>query len=424
MSDLSHGILLLEQGRLEDAEACFVGVLAKDPDNHFVHSRLAVCRMQQTGRKKDALSSAEEAIRLRPDDDYYHCLKALILADLHRPKEAIEAADLAISINPDSSLNFAAKASALCSVNRWKEAEENCRKALAIDPDDEMAHQLLTSVLRLQGKGEENAEAVFRQLSENPEDSLAHTNAGWTALTNRDHRKAEEHFREALRLDPEMEAAREGLLESFKARSWFYRMYLSYCFFMQRFTGGMQFALIIGAWVAFQLLKNSLKSVSPIAVIIVSAVWLTFILWVWLAPGIGNFLVFLDPSARRALRKNEMALGLWIGLGAIIGIGGLAAGGVPKVFTGLLGDIPVLTALGATALASTIPASLTWTNDSGKGRRFFGGILIAMVTFGLVAAVFSHFDKQLHGLIVLVMLGAVACTWLGNVPALRRDDSG
>ena len=47
MSDLSHGLLLQEQGRLEEAEACFNGVLAREPDNDFVYGRLALCQMSQ-----------------------------------------------------------------------------------------------------------------------------------------------------------------------------------------------------------------------------------------------------------------------------------------------------------------------------------------------------------------------------------------
>ena len=47
MSELSHGLLLQDQGRLEEAEACFYSVLAREPDNDFVYGRLALCQMSQ-----------------------------------------------------------------------------------------------------------------------------------------------------------------------------------------------------------------------------------------------------------------------------------------------------------------------------------------------------------------------------------------
>ncbi len=415
--ELSHGLLLFEQGRLDEAEACFVGLVAREPENDAAHGQLAMCRMRQEGKKSEALESIDEAIRLNPEEATYFGLKAMILDGLGRTRPALDAAERAIGMEPESPLGYVAKAMGLASVNRWKEAEENCRMALAIDPDNSMAGPLLTSVLRFQGKSQESDEEVGRQLSENPEDSLAHANAGWAALTRRDHRKAEEHFREALRLDPGMDSARDGLIESFKARSWFYRRYLEYSFFMARFTQRMQWVLIIGAYLAYRLLRESLERVSPLAVVIVTIVWLTFVLWVWLAPGIGNFLIILDRSARRALKRKELALGLWIGLALILGIGG-AAVGYPA-------GIAPLTALALAAVASTIPASLTFTNESRKGRLVFGGVLGITVLAGLGGVGIAAMNGEVFNAGSLIaLLAGVICTWLGNVPALRRDDSG
>ena len=410
----------MNQGRLEDAETCFLGELSRDPENDFIHSRLAICRMQQDGRKNDALESVEEAIRLRSDEDYYHGLRSLILSDLHRPKEALDAADQAISMNPESSFHFAAKASAYVELNRWADAEENCRKALAIDPDDTMAEHILTNVLRLQGKSDESRRAADAQLADDPESSLAHHNAGWAALQCRDHERAEEHFREALRLDPEMEGARDGLLESFKARSWFYRIYLSYSFFMQRFTGGKQFVIIIGALLAYQALRIPLRQLGKPFEFVLIGLWLTLVLWIWLAPGIGNFLVLLDNSARHALKKSEALLGFWIGISLIAGIPFLAAG--------ILGQINVLTPLGAMLIASTIPATLTFGNRSRKGTMVFGGVLGLILLCGIMSALLRAVSpggaQSLSEIFLAVLIAAsILCTWLGNIPALRRDDS-
>jgi len=419
MSETSHGLLLQEQGRLEEAEVCFRNVLAREPDNDFVHSRLALCQMSQEGRKKEALASIEEAIRLRADEGFYHAVRALVLADLHRTRDALDSADRAIAFAPEDSFALSAKASVYSAMQRWADAEEWCRKALAIDAENALASNLLTHVLRLQGKGEENEAAVAQLLADDPENSLAHVNAGWAALARHDHGAAETHFREALRLDPESDAARQGLLESFKARSWFYRTYLRYCFFMQRFTAGKQWLIIIGLYVVYRVAKEVMDRVHPVLAGGLIVLWLGFVMWVWLAPGIGNFLVFLDRSARHALRASEKRLGLAVG-------GGLCAG-VVLTAVGIATAIDGLFVPGVGLLLATVPASLAFDNESRNGRIVFG-LITAFVVLGAVVAAWD--ETVLHpqpglggwtGLLALpVVLATVACTWLGNIPSLRR----
>lgn len=423
MSEIAHGLLLQEQGRLDEAEACYYGVLSREPENDFVYSRLALCHLSQDKRKSDALKAIDEAIRIRADESFYHALRALILSDLHRAKEAMGSADRAIALNPEDHFALSAKATVYCEMQRWSDAEEWCRRALASNSDDGMAANLLTHVLRVQGKTEMNEAAVAAQLSDDPENSLAHVNAGWSALQKHDHQQAETHFREALRLDPESEAARDGLLESFKARSWFYRAYLSYCFFMQRFTGGKQWAIIIGIYVLYRVAAKALEKISPLIAGGLVCLWLGFVMWVWLAPGIGNFLVFMDKNARLALRKGEVIQGVAVG-------GGLLAGIMTLVIGSIWESDPAICA-GFGLILSTVPASLTFNNGSRKGTLFFG-LITAYVYLATIAAAVNEFafatapgisDRSVF-FAVPAILGAVLCTWLGNIPALRREDAG
>lgn len=423
MSELAHGLLLQEQGRLEEAESCFYGVLARDPDNDFVHSRLALCQMRQEGKRKAALGSIETAIRLRADEPFYHSLRSLILSDLHRGKEALESAGRALAVEPDDALALAAKAAAHCSLERWSDAEEWCRRALAVDPDHGMAANLLAQTLRLQGKSEMGAAAAARLLAADPEDSLAHVNAGWSALQRRDRVGAESHFREALRLDPESDAAREGLIESFRARSVFYRAYLSYCFFMQRFTAGRQWVILVAMLVGYNVLRRSLQTIHPAYAAIFALLWLALVLWVWLAPGIGNFLILLDRSARLALKKGESRQGLAVGGGLLLAILAGATGF-------LAGSLPALLG-GAGLVASTVPAALAFDNESRAGRAVFGTItgFIYLATIAVVAIEAVRFPANGISALTpllggLALLGAIACTWLGNVRALRRGSEG
>lgn len=419
MSELSHGLLLQDQGRLEEAEACFYSVLAREPDNDFVYGRLALCQMSQPGKKRRALDTIAEAIRLRADEPFYFSVKAIVLGELHRGKEALEAAETAVRLNPEDTFALSAKANAYCAMDRWAEAEEWSRHALALDGDNAMAANILAHTLRMQGKRQLNAEAVERLLAADPEDSFAHVNAGWTALQAKDQPRAEQHFREALRLDPESDMAREGLLESFRARSWFYRAYLSYCFFMQRYTKGKQWMIFLGAFAVYQVSRKYLESLNPVYSGVLVAVWLGLVLWVWLAPGIGNFLILLDRSARLALKPAERHQG--------IAVGGVFIAGALATIAGLVsGYYPILLA-GVGMLATTIPASLTFGNASSRGRLVFGSItvLLYMAAGIMIVLEWMHHPAPMHPLSralgTFALVATVACTWLGNIRSLRRS---
>ena len=419
MSELSHGLLLQDQGRLEEAEACFYSVLAREPDNDFVYGRLALCQMSQPGKKRRALDTNAEAIRLRADEPFYFSVKAIVLGELHRGKEALEAAETAVRLNPEDTFALSAKANAYCAMDRWAEAEEWSRHALALDGDNAMAANILAHTLRMQGKRQLNAEAVERLLAADPEDSFAHVNAGWTALQAKDQPRAEQHFREALRLDPESDMAREGLLESFRARSWFYRAYLSYCFFMQRYTEGKQWMIFLGAFAVYQVSRKYLESLNPVYSGVLVAVWLGLVLWVWLAPGIGNFLILLDRSARLALKPAERHQG--------IAVGGVFIAGALATIAGLVsGYYPILLA-GVGMLATTIPASLTFGNASSRGRLVFGSItvLLYMAAGIMIVLEWMHHPAPMHPLSralgTFALVATVACTWLGNIRSLRRS---
>ncbi|MDF1741265.1 MAG: tetratricopeptide repeat protein [Verrucomicrobiales bacterium] len=421
MSELNHGLLLQDQGRLEEAEAIFYSVLAREPENDFVYSRLALCQLNQQGKKQRALESIGEAIRLRSDSAFYHAVKSLILSGLHKGKEALVSADDAIRLDPEDAFPLAAKAAAYCELDQWAKVEEWSTRALQVDSDHAMAANLLTHSLRLQGKSDQNAVAVEQLLAASPEDSFAHVNAGWSALQRGNSQQAETHFREALRLEPDSDAARDGLLESFRARSGFYRIYLSYCFFMQRFTGGKQWGIIVGIYIAYQLMRRWLETINPMIAAVFVLLWLALILWVWLAPGIGNFLILMDRSARLALKPGEKWQGLAVGGGLLLGVVSIATGFGLSIDTLLLGGIGLI--------ASTVPASLTFANESRKGRMLFGSITGAVYAMTLFVVVklslgpgVSELDPVTKSLGGFVLLSALLCTWLGNVRALRQEE--
>jgi len=70
-------------------------------------------------------------------------------------------------------------------------------------------------------------------------------NQGWNCLHRNNPRRAQDHFREALRLNPELEYARQGMLEALKARNPVYRGMLAYFLWMGRQSGRFQGVFIV-----------------------------------------------------------------------------------------------------------------------------------------------------------------------------------
>ncbi|MEM7700182.1 MAG: tetratricopeptide repeat protein [Verrucomicrobiota bacterium] len=419
MSDLSHGIVLEEQGRHEEAESCFREVLARDPDSAEAHLRLAICLRSQGSKLAPALSEADEAIRLAPEHAFAHVIRSLILSDLKRFKEAITSADAAISLDPEASNGYAAMAFAYAAKEEWSSMEEWARRGLAIDSDDGFAENLLALSLQMQGKRDAHRETVAKLLADDPNSSLAHINAGWAALQASNHRQAEEHFREALRLEADSSSARAGLLESFRARSPLYRAYLAYCFWIQKFSGKIRWVIIIGAYVAYRLLEATLSKINPILGMAVVLIWLLLIFWIWLAPGFGNFLIAMDRNARHALSGPEKRLG-WA-------IGGTVIGGIALLLGALVSGNISFGLLGAGLLCAAMPVSLIFDNESSLGRVVFGGATLAVLGLFAVAAILQTqivaAGEIAAGSFTLAIIGfiiAMLCTWLGNVRSLRE----
>ncbi len=411
-------VALRDRRRFEEAEALLKEALAQDPELADAHYQLALTYLCMDKRKRDALAAVDKAVEHDAEDPWYHALRAGILADLREFDKAHHSADYAIQLDAELPAAHRAKAEVYCDQDRWAEAEDSLLEALKLDADDEGATNMLAHVQRMQDKMDETGETIDQLLSENPESAYAHHNAGWAALQRNDHKQAEMHFREALRLDASFDGARDGLLESFKARSLPYRLYLSYCFFMQRFTEKARWLLIIGLLVGVRVGRSLLEKVSPLAASLLIFTYLLFVLWVWLASGVGNFLVLMDSSAKHALRRGEKWEGIAVGGGLLLGL---------VVFFGsTAANLHGLAAAGALIGLSTIPASLTFTNESRAGRFLFGG-MTAFAYLGAFIALFHVIASGpaqkvdlISGWIGFAILTAVACTWLGNAGSLRE----
>jgi tetratricopeptide (TPR) repeat protein len=411
------GVQCHQLRRYADAERHFRDALGADPEDDVALNLLASALHAQDGREREALEVIDRAIALDPNDAMHHASRAFILNGLDRPKDALSAARTARELDPYCENALTAEAQAHLLSRDWTRAEKAAREALALDPDRSSAANLLAQALRMQNKTAENDAQIAALLERDPEDESTHCNAGWAALHRGDHRAAEIHFREALRLDPNFDAAREGLLTSFRARSGFYRVYLAYCLRMAQLKEGAQWAVIIGMYVVYRVVRQLAHAVSPALALAVAALYFIFVLWGFVANPVGNLILLFDRFARHALRRDETTEAVLVGGGVVLGL--------VLLLIGFAFNSTVALMFGGAFAVSAIPLSMVFTNRARVGAWMFGIIAIVPVAGAALAwigRINSNADLASAGFVAMIVggIGALASTWLSGVKALRR----
>lgn len=400
-----------ELRRFPDAERHFGDALAANPRDDVALSELALTLHMQSGRQREALEVIDQAIAVDPNDAMHHAMRAFILNGLDRTGDALASTQASRRLDPYCVPALVAEAEAHSKRSDWSKAEQAARSALELDADYSPAANLLAQALRMQNKVAENDAQIAGLLQRNPDDEVTHLNAGWSALHRGDHRSAEQHFRESLRLDPEFDAAREGLLTSFRARSPIYRGYLTYCMWMARHKAGMRWAIVIGLVLGVRVLRSLAQRVSPALATGIGAIYLLFVLWMFVADAVGNFILLSDRFARHALRPSEKREAIFVGGGIVLGLMLIGAGL-------LIPHALIVAICGGVLLIASIPFSMVFTNKSRIGAALFATIGATPI-FGVLLLLAGV--KAGIALLSIGLIGCLISTWLSAVPALKRS---
>ena len=411
---IQKGSILFQQGRYKEAVQIFQEALAVNPNDAYLLHLLANCQYLIPGQLKNALQSIDQSLRLQPDEAYHYQLKALILVELKKNKEALEQINRAIQLAPESDEVRAVQAYIFIKQERWAEAETAAREALRINAENIFAGNMLVSALNMQNKLTGSQTFVSRLLSKDPEDFTSHSSAGWTYLMQGNYPKAQLHFKEALRLNPNFEPARMGMLEAFKAQSKFYQWYLKYSFGMSKIGKKNRGIVILAIYFISRIVGKTATSFSdgPYAVLayLVLALIYIFFFWTWIAGGLGNLIALADPWARQALNQNER----W----DAIAVGGLFLSGLIVTSGAMVWKISSLLFLGLGMVLSTIPFAVTFQNRNKTGRRIYGSVGCFILTTGIISMLSEISGWPVMESPVAIMAGLalvlfIATTWLG-----------
>jgi tetratricopeptide (TPR) repeat protein len=295
--------------------------LISDPENPLIHSTLAVALLGQ--EKRDAaLEEARGAILRGPDIGYCHYVHAVVLKSMGQGKEAQEAIEIAIGIEPGDVAYWGVLAGIHADKQRWAQALEAADQGMKIDPENEQCVNLRAIALVHLNRRDEAGTTIDTALGNNPHSAVTHANMGWTLLHKGDPKTAMTHFKEALRIDPNQEWARAGIVEALKARNFIYRMFLGYTLWMSRLDPRVRWAVVVGMVVLMQFTR-AFPTSGPMYWVALGLIlaYFVFVLTVWTAEPLFDLILRFDRYGRLVLSNEQRRDSNWIALGMVLIVG-------------------------------------------------------------------------------------------------------
>lgn len=372
--NLQRGTLLYQQGRYAAAEAEFRTAAGADPDAPEPHAMLALALLALE-RWDDASAEAKATIGLAPDWSYAHYVNGKVLFERHRLPEALAAVEEAIALDPTDADAHVLLSAIHFDESRFADALRSAESALEHDPEHAGGNNLRAMALMKLGRRAEAGATIDATLARDPGNAVTHANQGWTLLESGDRDRALEHFREALRLDPENEWAREGILAALKSKRWLYALMLKYFFLMSRLPPKTQGWVIFGGWMgnrALSVLSDQQPALAPF-VLPLQVLYVAFVFLTWTADPLSNLLLRLDPFGRLVLTDDQVRASGWVG--------GLLAAALGAVVAALVTGADDLFWLAMVCAFMLIPVAAVFKCPPGPVRRkmtIYAGVMGAM----------------------------------------------
>jgi tetratricopeptide (TPR) repeat protein len=206
MSDSSatvaQALALQQQGRLAEAAAVCLEVLAREPRNSDAMHLLGLAAAT-AGDVRQALALLAAAVQIQPGNAAMHANLGSALAQAGRHLEAVGCYDRALALQPQLGIAHRGRGTALMHVGRLAEAEASFLQALRLAPEDDRAHNGLAVTLVRAGRTAEARQHLERAGKLNPSNIDAHHNLALLETAAGRHREALASIERALALQPQ-----------------------------------------------------------------------------------------------------------------------------------------------------------------------------------------------------------------------------
>lgn len=412
---LQKALFLFEQQKFAEAEKDFGVLLAMEPSNPYHHRMLALCMLYQE-KHQDAYKHSKEAIGLDPSEPFSFYVGANAALYLKKTDEAESLVNTAIGLNPVEADYKALLSSIYLRKKEWQKALDTANEGLACEADNiNCLNARATALVKL-----DNKEAAYETIKEalyfDPEDSRTHSNLGWGLLEKGSHKESLEHFRQALKINPNNDYAKAGMVEALKARYWPYRMFLKYAFWIGNMKPGMQWAVIIGFYIGARLLGTLAESFPVIQPFVFPIILLysLFALTTWIIRPLSNLFLRLNVYGKYALDKEEIKCSTLVGISLLASL----LSGLSFLFFGY--DFLIM--LSILAFTMTVIISGTFkAEEKTKGRKILTAYTLGMLAIGVLAIIANLKGAGVVNQFSNVYFwGFIIFQWVGNSIAIKQ----
>lgn len=404
--------------------------------------------IQQTNYT-EAEKLLKESLRLNPNDSYILALLSEVSLQLDKTGEAGVLVDIAIGINPSEARLFYIKAKVNLQKDEYDNAEKNLKQALEIEAGNasyyalwasvKLARKQFESALQLANKSleldaenilglntrstallklnkrEDSFKTIDGALREDPNNAYTHANYGWNLLEKGDRKKALKHFREALKIDPNFKYAQSGMVEALKANNILYKLFLKYSFWIGNLSAKYQWAVIIGFYVGFRILRAIASNnedlqpyLTPLIILLAIVAFST-----WVISPLSNLMLRLNSYGRYLLDKKEITSSNFVGISLIIFFIGILS-----YF--IMSENNYLT-IAAFGFAMMLPCSVMLSPSKYKYSLIIYTCIMALTGFGAIVNAFDT-GEIFNRFSSIFILGFIAFQWVANFLLIKQDN--
>lgn len=405
--NLQRALLLFEQQRPELAEEHFRRAIADEPHNGNAWATFSLC-LAANKKLGEAEQAGRQAVHLAPDEAFSHYALAWTFDDQDRKRDAEIAVREAIRLEHSNPAFWSLLASTLSQQQRWSEALWAAEQGLAVDPTHPGCANMRALGLQFTGRRQDAVATTDASLARDPENPATHYTRGLALFEGGDRTAALHHFREALRLDPNFEPAREGIVEALRSANPAYRVFLRFSFWLARKGSKWGWIITIGAFVLVRIVRSVAESNAELAPFLwpIVYLYLAFVLLSWLGGPLHDLVLLLHPLGRIALSTNARRAAITLGL--------LLVAGLPVALAGVIAGDMYLVAVGGACVALAIPAVGMFRLAAVWARVLIGIVFggLALVLLLSIPLYLSRNTEAAIAVAVLTIAGCALSTWL------------
>ncbi|MBL0739884.1 tetratricopeptide repeat protein [Chryseolinea lacunae] len=405
-SKISRISILIQQKKYAEAERHLRIYLTEDPNNIMLLSLLAEAKLLQD-QLDEALAIVNNAIGIAPDADHLFYIRARIDIQQDRYDDAEQDIAHALAIDPNDADYYAFHASIKLDRKQYDDALNLANKALERDAENLLGLNIRSTALLKLNRKEDSFNTIEGALREDPNNAFTHANYGWGLLEKGDHKKALEHFKESLKIDPNFMLAQAGMVEALKASNPVYRLFLKYSFWMGNMTSKYQWGVIFGFYFGVKFLKGIANSndtlrpyLMPIVVVLSLLAFST-----WIMNPIGNLFLRLNRYGNFLLDKNEKMSSNFVGISLLVCIAGLLSYFILK-------DDKLLT-IAAFGLAMMLPFGSMFAPSKYKHALLIYAVVMAAVGLAAIALTFQT-GEMFNVMTPVFLIGFIGFQWAAN----------